>query len=62
VHFPSRLCAGCTLTGGITLEDYGAVKDVPAEREMEMFAVVGFEAQWFHGREFVDGCEHAGCH
>jgi len=57
VDFPARLRAGCALTGGIALENYGAMKEVAAEGKVEVFAVVVFETERFHLREFVDGGE-----
>jgi hypothetical protein len=34
MYFPSGFRAGCTLSGHIAFEDYGAVKDVSAKRKM----------------------------
>lgn len=56
VDFVSGLCASCPLPGGIAFEDYGAVEDVSAEGEVEVFAIVGFESERFHFWEFVDCC------
>ena len=44
VNFPAGLSACCSLTGGIAFEDYGAMEKVTTEREMKMFAAVGFES------------------
>lgn len=44
VDLISCLCVCSSLAGGITFEDYGAVENVSAEWEVQVFAVVGFES------------------
>jgi hypothetical protein len=54
VDLESGFAASGSLTGGVTLEDYGSMKEVFADREMEVFAGIFMETERFHGREFVD--------
>jgi hypothetical protein len=61
VNFVAGFGAGCSLSGSVALEDNGAVQDVAAKGEIEVFAGVGFEAYGFHGGELVDGCKDCGC-
>lgn len=60
VDFPAGFRTGCSLACGVTFEDNGAVQDVAAEGEVEVFARVGFEADGLHCGEFVDGGEDGG--
>lgn len=43
VNLVAGFRAGCSLSGCIAFEDDGAVEDVAAEGEIEVFAGVGFE-------------------
>lgn len=44
VDFVAVFCAGCSLSCSVAFEDDGAVQDIAAEGEVEVFARVGFEA------------------
>lgn len=55
VDFPTGFRVGRSLACAVTFEDYGAVQDVAAEGQIEVFARVGFEADGLHGGKFVDG-------
>lgn len=59
VDLPSVFSAGRALTRGVSFEDNCAVKEIPTQGKMEVFTAVGFETDWFHCREFVDGCENS---
>lgn len=61
VHLPPRLRARGALAREVALEHHRAVEQVAAEGEVEVFAVVGFEAEGLHLRELVDGCKDGRC-
>lgn len=45
------------MTGAVAFIDYGSVKEIATEGQVEVFAGVGFETEGFHGGEFVNGGE-----
>jgi hypothetical protein len=60
VDFEACFDACGALACAIAFEDYRAVEDIFSEREVEVFARVGLEAEGLHGGKFVDGCLDVG--
>ena len=60
VDFVTGFGGGGSLTGEISFEDYSAVEDISAQREVEVFGVVFLEMEGFHRGEFVDCCKDCG--
>lgn len=60
VDLPACFGGGRALAGGVAFEDDGAVEDVFAEGQVEVVCWVGFEAEWLHRGEVVDGGEDVG--
>lgn len=54
VDVVAPFCVGGAGAGFVAFVDYGAVEEVPAEREVEVVVWVVGVAQGFEGREGID--------